>query len=496
MKKCYLYLLFLPMLLCLIYACQEELGAILNQEGVKQNQNIKEAKAIFEALSPDFPCLQARSVNAATKSVVIEPTWEGAFEDEDKDYQTVESNIRLSKPFYMIDKASHDAYKQTKDARYLNYLSRAVVLTHKKTGVSDAFIMVIIGSREYMEKHDFQLWEVTYFNIPDDFSGMILYYSLNGAFVNGWQVKENRQILPCQQITREDAGLFSRSNTGCFVVEVTNTYVDCITYSGQTFTTYEGEQYSNDFSDTVCGEPYDETYTYLVCDDSNGSSGNTGGYSPPTSSNGREKYFGFIPQDIIGDIDRFLELMLNKDCISRAILTYVEDYDLTNFMPANISINPAKVDSVGASAFYNPSVNTIYLRDSDQVTKLKILYEELIHSIQKAVYTEEERNIASFNMEFEAKLIIDYITLSLYSYGDTELSKMAKLKDEHHQSLHDFLSSNKGERFDISAFFRYALLWKETTASNAYKQMNFNSLVRPVIIENIVNNIDYSCYNN
>ena len=109
MKKCYLYLLFLPMLLCLIYACQEELGAILNQEGVKQNQNIKEAKAIFEALSPDFPCLQARSVNAATKSVVIEPTWEGAFEDEDKDYQTVESNIRLSKPFYMIDKASHDA---------------------------------------------------------------------------------------------------------------------------------------------------------------------------------------------------------------------------------------------------------------------------------------------------------------------------------------------------------------------------------------------------
>ena len=188
--------------------------------------------------------------------------------------------------------------------------------------------------------------------------------------------------------------------------------------------------------------------------------------------------------------------MLNKDCISRAILTYVEDYDLTNFMPANISINPAKVDSVGASAFYNPSVNTIYLRDSDQVTKLKILYEELIHSIQKAVYTEEERNIASFNMEFEAKLIIDYITLSLYSYGDTELSKMAKLKDEHHQSLHDFLSSNKGERFDISAFFRYALLWKETTASNAYKQMNFNSLVRPVIIENIVNNIDYSCYNN
>ena len=495
MKKCYLYLLFLPMLLCLIYACQEELGAILNQEGVKQNQNIKEAKAIFEALSPDFPCLQARSVNAATKSVVIEPAWDGAFEDEDKDYQTVESNIRLSKPFYMIDKASHDAYKQTKDARYLNYLSRAVVLTHKKTGVSDAFIMVIIGSREYMEKHDFQLWEVTYFNIPDDFSGMILYYSLNGAFVNGWQIKENRQILPFQQIPREDAGLFSRSTTGCFVVEVTNTYVDCITYSGTTFTTYEGEQYSSDFSDTVCGEPYDETYTYLVCDDSNGSSGNTGGYSPPTSSNGREKYFGFIPQIVTANIDYFIEWLEDKDCISRKILTYVDDYQITNFSPVNIAINPVKVSETQAGAFYSPSDNTIYLRSAEDTGRLFTLYEEFIHSIQCAIYTEDERERGGFNIEFEAKLLIDYIRFSLNKVGDTILNDMSKTEpDGFPKTLRVFLAENQGNEFDISAFYLYANHWKQT-ADIIYQQKNFDTTLEPRLIRQIVNDLEDSCFN-
>ena len=116
---------------------------------------------------------------------------------------------------------------------------------------------------------------------------------------------------------------------------------------------FEGEQYSNDFSDTVCGEPYDETYTYLVCDDSNGSSGNTGGYSPPASSNGREKYFGLVPQIVTANIDYFIKWLEDKDCISRKILTYVDDYQITNFSPANIALNPAKVDSAKATAIYD-----------------------------------------------------------------------------------------------------------------------------------------------
>ena len=65
--------LILPVLFCLIYACQEDLNTIFHKEEIKREQNIKEARAIFETLSPDFPCLQARSANAATKSVIIEP---------------------------------------------------------------------------------------------------------------------------------------------------------------------------------------------------------------------------------------------------------------------------------------------------------------------------------------------------------------------------------------------------------------------------------------
>lgn len=260
---------------------------------------------------------------------------------------------------------------------------------------------------------------------------------------------------------------------------------------------FEGEQYSNDFSDTVCGEPYDETYTYLVCDDSNGSSSNTGGYSPPTFSNGREKYFGFIPQIVTANIDYFIKWLEDKDCISRKILTYVDDYQITNFSPANIALNPAKVDSAKATAIYDTKDNTIYFREPEDVGRCTTLYEELIHSIQRAVYTENDRNIASLNMEFEAKLIIDYILLSMNGSGDTELHLFAEITTpDVPVSIFTFLSNNKNNEFSIEAFFRYALEWKETTANEIYKEKNFSSLVRPVLIENLVNSIRNSnCYN-
>lgn len=481
------YLLILPILLCLIYACQEELSTILFHEKGKQNQDIRKAKAIFEALSPDFPCLQARSANAATKSVIIEPVWEGAFVDENEEYQTVESNITLSKPFYMMDKSAYDAYKQTNNPRYMNYLSRAVVLTHKKTGVTDAFIMTIIGSKKYLEEHDFQLWDVSYCNIPDDFSGMILYYSLNGTFVNGWQVKENKQILPCQPISREDANLLARNSTGCYYVEVTNTYVECITYAGTTFVTYEGEQFSYDFSDVVCGDPYDETYTYMVCDDDSNqtSNNNSGGYSPPQLSNGKKlfnKYTGITFEKI----EEFIKYLRTTDCISQKILSYFEEDSIPNYEPVNLSIDPNKA----SVARYDTLQNTIYLNHLDNFKNI-YMYEEIIHVIQYYKYSKEEIKNGALNMEFEAKLLIDYIFVRENGYLQTDLQQIMGTKEGDKPILYDYLLSDEVLPFRYDNFFHYLKLWKKHTET--YNNLKMDSTLVPKIIPHIVNQLGTSC---
>ena len=169
------HLLFaLPLLFgVLLFSCQDEAteAAENNVDKVVYNATIEKAKAIFESKSPDFPVIQSRSADGVEKGIVFEPTWGEAFVSEHNDGSTtVETHIRLSQPFHMVSQESQDAYERTKDSRYLQHLSRTVVLTREEENSEPlAFLMTVVGSKKYMEEHDFQLWEVTYGKIPEDF---------------------------------------------------------------------------------------------------------------------------------------------------------------------------------------------------------------------------------------------------------------------------------------------------------------------------------------
>lgn len=482
------YSILLLFILGIIYSCRDELlGTWGSDESEVFSTDVIRAKGVFDGLSPDYPCVQARSSGDVVKSVIMEPNWKDAFRGENKDSRSIETNILLSKPFHVVSKESYVAYEKTKDARYLNYLSRAVVLTEKLSEVSDAFIMTIVGSKEYMEKHNFQLWEVSYFNIPKDFSGMILYYSLDGNFVNGWYVEENNQIKTCQPVSKEDVALFARSDSGCYTVEVTHTYIDCITYSGNTFTTYEGESFSFDWSETVCGSPYTYTFSYTVCNSSPSSS--SGGYSPSSNSN-IKKYFRYFPQEVSGDLERFIRYMRDKDCVSRSILDQAEN--LMGFEPVNLAIDPVMAPNV---AKYDPEKNTIYFHDKSDVLE-KTMYEEFIHILQSKLYTTDEINRGAFNMEFEAKLLIDYIGISRGGMSETDLQEIAYLENDMLPPLDHYLEERVNlinNRFNSNDFLTYMHLWKGITV--AYKDFNKDSSIEPKLIKGIVNNLDLSCFN-
>ena len=198
----------LPLLLgALILSCQDEMSGRLEDkvQDAAINAAIEKAKAIFEQKSPDFPVIQSRSADGVEKGIVFEPTWGEAFVSEHPDGSTtVETHVLLSQPFHLSSQDSQKAYERTKDRRYLQHLSRAVVLMKDDQSTPHAFLMSIIGSKKYMEEHDFQLWDVSYGNIPKDFSGQILYHALDGSFVNGWYVEEGHKYSTCEPISEED----------------------------------------------------------------------------------------------------------------------------------------------------------------------------------------------------------------------------------------------------------------------------------------------------
>lgn len=398
-------LFILPLLLAgLIFSCQHELTDIWKGKDKEWNATIERAKVIFSEYSPDFPCIQTRGLSDIRKSIVFEPVWDEAFiAYHDDGSLTVETHIRLSKPLVVVPSESFEAYQSTKDVRYLQYLSRAVVLI-KENSIPQAFLMTIVGSKDYMESHDFQLWDVCYKNIPEDFSGMLLYHTLSGEFVNGWHVEEGHRYSTCEPVTEEDSELLSRSGTNCYIEQVTTYYVDCQDYAGYNYTFYEDELYIYPWSYSTCGTPYPVIEYYQVCDDDteddSGSSGGgiTGGGGSSTSGGGSAplakamfRNSNMIDQNW-GIIERMLE-KITEDCMGRNLYNaLLEKLDGKQLIIQFVSTGNSRFEKIGEG--YGITLNMEM--ESNQ------LFHEMMHAYRSYKETLNSYNESMINGEMEA----------------------------------------------------------------------------------------------
>lgn len=396
-------LFILPLLLAgLIFSCQNELTDIWKGKDKEWNATIERAKVIFSEYSPDFPCIQTRGLSDIRKSIVFEPVWDEAFiARHDDGSLTVEAHIRLSKPLVVVPSESFEAYQSTKDVRYLQYLSRAVVLI-KENSIPQAFLMTIVGSKDYMEAHDFQLWDVCYKNIPEDFSGMLLYHTLSGEFVNGWCVEEGWNFSTCNPITEEDAQLLSRSGSDCYFEQVTTYYVDCKDYAGYNYTYYEDDLYLYPWSYSECGTPYPVIDYYLVCDevseDDSGSSGGgiTGGGGSSTSGGASASFAKamFRNSSMTNDEWKIVENMLDSimmDCMGK---------NLYNALLGKLGGNTLSIEFTDQN--YSSYTFKTGIKISNKYLSSNHLFHEMWHAYQAYLETEQSYKKAVINLEIES----------------------------------------------------------------------------------------------
>ena len=479
---------FKKMLICLpfllggiVISCQDDLSDSVKLEEQKAfKAEVEKAKKVFEDRSPDFPTIQSRTADGVEKGIVFEPIWEEAFTtNHDDGSVTVETHVRLSQPFHMLPQASKEAYEQTGDERYLRHLSRTVVLMPRDNRTSYAFLMTIVGSKEYMETHDFQLWDISYGKIPEDFSGMLFYHSLNGDFVNGWYVSEGRIFHSCEPISPEDANLLSRSGTNCKIVTVNRVYYDCTTLTGYTFATYEDK--SNEYQVHVCTGPYMMPYSYQVC-----GYVDSGGEYIPTKDLSR--IFTSYSSGLKHNLQGFIHYLENNDIASKAVLDYIENNLLSvgvyNKMSVEINANQ------NTDVSYNSGTNTLYLKSAENYSDL-MMHEELIHSIQRIVYPNYGEE--PFNTEFEAKLIVDYARLSNGYSGKTDLSLNMKyvgveLENGSVKTMARWLDDLSFSYFDVDDYLSYMITWSNFAFD--YRSHIMNSRAHPQLIFQIIDEIN------
>lgn len=214
MKKILLSIPLIILLLIVVYSCSSEIGDYIAPKNNDRAKVINEAKSWYEANKPGETAI-VRSLNS--KSIRVIPNWEQSFRRQNKDYKVVEAAFIWEKRIGYSTQESYDAYLKTNDLRFLFSKSRLIIRTNRKTGKTDACVMTLIPEKDYIELTGFNPYRDVTFLDKKNFSGRVLYHSLNGEFEEGTLYK-NGEIV--NSITVFDVAFIPQ--TRCYV-----TLYDC-----------------------------------------------------------------------------------------------------------------------------------------------------------------------------------------------------------------------------------------------------------------------------
>lgn len=158
----------------------------------------------------------------------------------------------------------------TDDKRLHNSLTRLVILK-AKGAEKRAFLMTLIGDPSYLEKHNYDVSGNLYKSKLKDFTGLVLFYTPEGKFINGWRYHEGNVNGSISEYTRNTSNSFLKSVATCSTYQVATYWEQCTDWR---------DSYGK-FLYTTCNY-YTTTSNYSVCtgDGGGGGGGSGGGVAP------------------------------------------------------------------------------------------------------------------------------------------------------------------------------------------------------------------------
>ena len=181
--------------------------------------------------------------------------------------------------------------------------------------------------------------------------------------------------------------------------------------------------------------------------------------------------------------------MEHSDGASKAVLSYIDYVNRSSsgvFQRLNVKIDTTQTVSIR----YNSSNNTVYFKSLEDYSD-RALYEEIIHALQRVVYSDYWN--VPFNIEFEAKLIIDYMSFVNGGEGNTEMAlnmKYAKadLTDGRSMTLSEWIKANAYSNLDVDDYRQFLSLWKTIPAE--YQNYMMSLRAQPKLLPSIINEIN------
>lgn len=378
--------------------------------------------------------------------IMVTPSWNHAKEWKKGKYEVVEASLRSNTNVIFYDQ---DTYNQKdklnkNDKKRIMNVGRTVILKNLETEEIISFNMVIIGSHDYILHQD-GLSNNSYLYREPQFDGMVLYFSLDGNFVNGWKYEKGKitkSLSPALNYTTTTPDNLSsattRSSSNCYETTYPYTYYYCppITRSlddnwdpdwgpvwGDTeFGLEPGPDGNADGGSLGGGGDVNITapscywvtvdVPYTVCDDEGGSSdgGYIGGNNTPTTPS-KPKYPNIIRiiQDTtklsaeqLDKLDEAISQMEKKMCYAKKILDYLNSQ---GFMFNSVYIDPnLAMSGANAANSIKGEIINLTFAEEDNITYGTFAH-ELTHLFQE--YLGKTPKTEKGMMEYERALIDD-----------------------------------------------------------------------------------------
>lgn len=332
---------------CALYSCNEEQWVdyrIGQRKSKHRNEDLTIAKAQQWYEEHYAPVVTARSsFTDADNHVKMKPGWDKAKESNRRRYEVVEVPIMTQKPHLLMDAETQKRWNPDVPEKFIRNTAKIVIERDKKTGRTRSFVMIFVGSYDYL-KNTHSMGKNSYLYRQPDFDGMVLFYELNGSLVNGWKYTNGKitaSIAPKIVLDGEEESTAIKSRGW-----VEECYTDYIYEPNWTCSEDVDVSYDEEYGDYVvtpeCWEDGDwvETevcYGYWEDDDNNydddsfvGGSGTSGGNN---TSGGNEDNGG----DEEDDEDERIKLYNEKMTAANDILSsLIPPVDITKY---NIRLN-------------------------------------------------------------------------------------------------------------------------------------------------------------
>lgn len=221
-NKLYIWTLFIALFSC------TELSETTKNSSKNQNGNNNEVLTIPYAqqwFNEHYkPVVSTRSSYESATIYLMKPKWENAKELKRKRFEVVEIPVMVNYNKLLMDKYTAERWKPDANSSFVRNTAKIVVAHDKNNDEIKSFFMVFVGSYGYL-KETRSMGKNTYLYRQPDFDGMVLFYEINGTFVNGWKYSGGRITGNISPKTYEKQDVSKHYNTRVWVDDCYTDYI-------------------------------------------------------------------------------------------------------------------------------------------------------------------------------------------------------------------------------------------------------------------------------